>query len=63
MDKEDFDETVPSPSQWLLDRELDIAGEVYGPAPIGLRTPTNELSDAELLQRFIQVNNFNLHFE
>lgn len=63
MDEKAFDETPSSPSEWLLDRELDIAAEVYGPAPIGLHTPVDELSDAELVERFIQVNGFDLHFE
>ena len=63
MDQEAFKETVSSPPEWLLDRELDIAAEVYGPEPIGLHTPVDELSDAELVKRFMQVNSFDLHFE
>lgn len=54
---------MASPSDWLLDRELDVAAEVYGPESIGLHTTAGELSDAELVQRFIQVNGFGLHFE
>ncbi len=63
MDEEAFDETLSSPREWLLDRELDIAAEVYGPEPVGLHTPVDKLSDAELLERFITVNGFDLHFE
>lgn len=63
MDQEAFGETESSPLHWLLDRELDVAAEVYGPEPIGLHTPADELGDAELVQRFIQVNGFDLHFE
>lgn len=63
MAEEAFDETGSSPSEWLLDRELDIAAEVYGPDPIGLHTPADELGDADLVERFMQVNGFNLHFE
>ncbi|MGH4020853.1 MAG: hypothetical protein ACRDT0_16835 [Pseudonocardiaceae bacterium] len=63
MDEEAFDETLSSQSGWLLDRELDIAAEVYGPEPIGLHTPVDELSDAELVERFMSVNGFDLHFE
>jgi hypothetical protein len=63
MDEQAFDEPVASPPEWLLDRELDIAAEVYGPEPIGLHTPMEELTDAELLERFMTVNGFDLHFE
>ena len=54
MDNEASDETLSSPSAWLLDRALDVAAEVYGPEPLGLHTPEDQLSDAELVQRFIQ---------
>ncbi len=63
MDQEAFEETVSSPPEWLLDRELDIAADVYGPEPIGLHTPVDELSDVDLVKRFMQVNSFDLHFE
>ncbi|MGH3813638.1 MAG: hypothetical protein ACRDUV_14495 [Pseudonocardiaceae bacterium] len=63
MGEEVFDEARSSPSEWLLDRELDVAAEVYGPEPVGLHTPVDELSDAELLERFIKVNGFDLHVE
>ena len=63
MDEEAFDETLSRPSEWLLDRELDIAAEVYGPEPGGLHTPVDELSDVELVERFMQVNGFDLHIE
>jgi hypothetical protein len=63
MDQEAFDETASSSSQWLLDRELDVAAEVYGPEPIGLYTPVDELNDTELIKRFMRVNSFDLHFE
>lgn len=63
MDEKAFDETLSSPPEWLLDRELDVAAEVYGPEPVGLHTPVDELSDAELLTRFMRINGFDLHFE
>ncbi len=63
MGEEVFDEARSSPSEWLLDRELDVAAEVYGPEPVGLHTPVDELSEAELLERFINVNGFDLHLE
>ncbi|MPZ65461.1 MAG: hypothetical protein GEU83_08065 [Pseudonocardiaceae bacterium] len=63
MDGEPFDESPSSRPEWLLDRELDIAAEVYRPEPIGPHTPLEELSDAELLERFRSVNGFDLRFE
>jgi hypothetical protein len=63
MDEEPFGKPLSSPPEWLLDRELDIAAEVYGPEPIGLHTPVDQLSDAELLERFMTVNGFDVHFE
>jgi hypothetical protein len=57
------EEPLNSPPAWLLDRELDVAAEVYGPEPIGLHTPMAELSEAELLERFLKVAGFDLHFE
>lgn len=63
MDDRASDETRSSPSEWLLDRELDIAAEVYGPEPIGLRTPVERFSDAELLERFMRINSLDVHFE
>ena len=59
MDEEPLD----NPPEWLLDRELDVAAEVYGPEPLSLRTPVSELSDEELIERFLAVNGFDLHFE
>jgi hypothetical protein len=63
MDDKDFDKTLSNPPEWLLDRDLDIAAEVYGPEPIGLHTPVEELSDTELLKCFMRTNGFDLHFE
>lgn len=63
MDDQTSDETVSNPSEWLLDQQLDIAAEVYGPQPISLHTPVDELSDTELLEHFLKINNFDVHFE
>jgi hypothetical protein len=63
MDHEAFDKVPPSQPEWLLDQGLDVAAEVYGPEPVGLHTPVDELSDAELLKRFMKINSFDLHFE
>ncbi len=63
MAGEAFDESPSSRPEWLLDRELDIAAEVYGPEPVGPHTPVEELGDAELLERFKNVNGFDFRFE
>jgi hypothetical protein len=63
MDDQAFDENASSPSEWLLDQELNIAAEVYGPKHISLHTPVDELSDTELIEHFMKINNFDVHFE
>lgn len=63
MDGEAFDESAASHAEWLLDRQLDVAAEVYGPEQLGLHTPVDQLSDVELLERFMNVNGFDLHVE
>jgi len=45
--------------EWALDKELEIAAEVYGPKPRGL----SELSDEELLERYRSLLGFNLTWE
>lgn len=48
--------------EWLLDRELDVAAEVYA-GELGLRRPLFELTDDELLERYRRAAGFHLHFE
>lgn len=48
---------------WALEREMEVAAEVYGPAPPGLRTPGSELSDEELLERYRSLLGFDLKWE
>ena len=48
---------------WELEQELEVAAEVYGPEPKGLRTPPSELSDEELLERYRSLLGFDLKWE
>ncbi len=52
-----------APMEWGLEQELEVAAEVYGPEPKGLRTPASELSDEELLERYRSLLGFNLTWE
>ena len=63
MDDQAFDDALSNPSEWLLDQELDVAAEVYGPEPVSLHTPVDEISDTELLERFMKINGFDIHLE
>jgi hypothetical protein len=40
---------------------MEVAAEVYGPEPKGLRTPRSELSDEELLERYRSLLGFDLN--
>ncbi|MDQ3988335.1 MAG: hypothetical protein M3291_03890 [Actinomycetota bacterium] len=53
----------PAPREWALEQELEIAAEVYGPEPKGLRTPPSDLSDEELLERYRSLLGFDLTWE
>ncbi|MGH3829689.1 MAG: hypothetical protein ACRDRS_04440 [Pseudonocardiaceae bacterium] len=48
---------------WALEREMEVAAEVYGPKPPGLRTPESELSGEELLERYRSLLGFDLKWE
>lgn len=48
---------------WALEQEMEVAAEVYGPEPTGIRTPHSECSDEELLERFRALSGFNLTWE
>jgi hypothetical protein len=49
--------------RWLLDQQLEVAAEVYGPERPGLRTPPSELSDEELLERYRTLAGFDVEWE
>jgi hypothetical protein len=63
MSDDSLDEYKPDPADWMLDQELEVAAEVYGPEPKGLRTPPSELSDEELLERYRSLLGFDLKWE
>jgi len=48
MPDDSLDEFRQAPSQWLLEQELEVAAEVYGSDPMGLRTPLSDLSDEDI---------------
>jgi hypothetical protein len=54
---------VAMSDEWMLDQELEVAAEVYGPEPQGLRTPLSELSDEEFLARYRALLGFELEIE
>jgi hypothetical protein len=63
MSEDSLDEFRQSPSGWMLEQEMEIAAEVYGPEPKGLRTPHSELSDEELVERYRTLLGFDLKWE
>ena len=63
MHDDSLDEFRQAPSEWALEQELEVAAEVYGPDPKGLRTPLSDLSDEELLERYRSLLGFDLTWE
>jgi hypothetical protein len=63
MSEDAFEEFRDTPAGWALDQEMELAAEVYGPQPQGLRTPRSELSEEELLERYRSLLGFNLTWE
>lgn len=62
-DDESLEKLRQSPEGWMLEQEMDVAAEVYGPAPQNLRTPPTELSEEELLERYQKLLGFDLKWE
>ncbi len=60
MCDDSVDEFRQAPREWALEQELEVAAEVYGPEPKGLRTPPSDLSDEELLERYRSLLGFDL---
>ena len=60
MCDDSVDEFRQAPREWALEQELEVAAEVYGPEPKGLRTPPSDLSDDELLERYRSLLGFDL---
>ncbi len=63
MSDDSLEEIRQTPQVWALEQEMEIAAEVYGPEPKGLRTPMSELSDEELLERYKSLMGFDLRWE
>jgi len=63
MRDDSLDEFRQAPREWALEQELEVAAEVYGPEPKGLRTPLSALSDEELLERYRSLLGFDLTWE
>ena len=63
MCDDSLDEFRQAPKEWALEQELEVAAEVYGPEPKGLRTPPSDLSDEELLERYRSLLGFDLTWE
>jgi hypothetical protein len=63
MSDDSLDRIRQTSEGWALEQEMEIAAEVYGPEPRGLRTPASELSDEELLERYKSLMGFDLKWE
>ena len=63
MSDDSLNEFRQTSTGWALKQEMEVAAEVYGPAPKGLRTPHSELSDEELLDRYRSLLGFDLRWE
>jgi hypothetical protein len=63
MSDDALEEFRQASTGWALEQELEVAAEVYGPGPTGLRTPPSELSDEELLERYKSMLGFDLKWE
>jgi hypothetical protein len=60
MSDDSLEEFRQAPEEWMLDQELEVAAEVYGPEPTGIRTDWSELSDEELIDRYRRLLGFDL---
>ena len=63
MSDDSLDEFRQTPTGWALEHEMEIAAEVYGSQPKGLRTASAELSDEEFLDRYRSLLGFDLKWE
>ncbi|HEX8935036.1 MAG TPA: hypothetical protein VF788_12770 [Pseudonocardiaceae bacterium] len=63
MSDDSLDKIRQTSEGWALEQEMEVAAEVYGPEPKGLRTPPAELSDEELLERYKSLMGFDLKWE
>ena len=63
MSDDSLEEIRQTPEVWALEQEMDVAAEVYGPEPKGIRTDWFELSDEELVDRYKRLLGFDLKWE
>ncbi|MBV9161167.1 MAG: hypothetical protein JO281_06380 [Pseudonocardiales bacterium] len=63
MSDDSLEEFRQTPTGWALEQEMELAAEVYGPEPKGLRTPRSELSDEDLLEHYRSLLGFDLKWE
>jgi hypothetical protein len=63
MSDDSLEEIGQTPEEWALDQELEVAAEVYGPEPKGIRTDWSELSDEELVDRYKRLLGFDVRWE
>lgn len=63
MSDDSLDEFRHTPTGWALEQEMEIAAEVYGPGPKGIRSPRSKLTDEELLEQYKSLLGFELKWE
>jgi hypothetical protein len=63
MSDDSLEEIRQMPEGWALEREMEVATEVYGPEPKGIRTDWSELSDEELVDRYKRLLGFDVRWE
>ncbi|MDQ2725280.1 MAG: hypothetical protein M3Y36_07270 [Actinomycetota bacterium] len=62
-DDDALDPQGQAPPGWSLDRDLEIAAEVYGPEPKGHRSVPPDLSDEEMVERFRSLLGFDVNWD
>jgi hypothetical protein len=63
MNDDSLEEFRQTSTGWALEQEMEVAAEVYGPEPRGLRTSPADLTDEELLERYRTLLGFDLKWE
>ena len=63
MSDDFLEEIRQTPEGWALEQEMEVAAEVYGTEPKGIRTDWSELSDEELIDRYKRLLGFDLKWE
>jgi hypothetical protein len=63
MSDDSLDKMRQTPEGWELEQEMEVAAEVYGPEPKGIRTDWSELSDEELVDRYKRLLGFDMKWE